>query len=337
MQSVLHTEDLCLGLSAYLLDSDCSALRLSASRVFTGKKVRQAVHWRQLLGLRFTVLELAAQACSVLGRSALWHEVKPCVEALTDTTQGGCSPQILESVLAVAAGMMAVRWLSPGQLEVFQLKDGEPCVPSLAELAHRQQRFQESLVACLDQLACGAVPIEPLPPEPRGRRLSRQSSLCPQPGESMTIQMRAYTAELSAVKDGETLLSAIRGAEGALAFLVQQLERPGESVAEEDLIKFLVSRRSVDQVCPGARVPSKMSKEVANIVLVYLVVRGIGRVAVIENVKRKQARKSRTHIALLPYACTEALPRTLVRDRELMERWHGQRRKNLQKLFIACL
>eukprot|EP00930_Biecheleria_cincta_P037208 TRINITY_DN25522_c0_g1_i1.p1 TRINITY_DN25522_c0_g1~~TRINITY_DN25522_c0_g1_i1.p1 ORF type:complete len:246 (+),score=37.52 TRINITY_DN25522_c0_g1_i1:47-739(+) len=230
--------------------------------------------------------------------------------------------------------MMAVRWLSPGQLEVFQLRDGEPCVPSLAELAHRQQRFQEALVASLDQLACGAVPFEPLPSEPRGRRLSRQSSLCPRPGDSMTVQMQAYHAELSAVKDGDMLLSVIRGAEGALVFLGQQLERPGESVAEEDLIKFLVSRRSVDQVCPGARVPSK---EMANIVLVYLVVRGIGRLTVIENVKRKQARKSRTHLALVPGACFEALPRTLLRDRDRMERWHGQLRKNLQKLFIACL
>lgn len=334
MQSVLHTEDLCLGLSVYLLDSDCLALRLSSPCVFAGQKVRQALHWRRLLGLRFVVLELAAQSCGVQGRKTFWHDVQPLVDALTDTAHRGCNAQILESVLAVAAGMIAVQWLRPGHLEVLQLKDGEPCVPTLAELARRQQSFQESLAACSDQLACGAVPVEPLPSEPRGRRLSRQSSLCPPTGDSASSLMRAYHEEMSAVKDGDMLVSAIRGAGGALVFLKQQLERTGDSVAEEDLVAFLVSKRSFGQVCPGAQVPSR---DVANVVLMYMVIRGIGRLTVIENVKRKQARKSRTHLALVPCACSEALSRTLVHDLERIERWQGQRRKNLQKLFIHSL
>lgn len=336
MQSVLHTEDLCLGLSVYLLDSDCLALRLCAPRVFAGQKLRRALHWRQLLGLRFAVLEFAvAQTCIVQGRKAFWHDVRPLVEALTHTAHNrGSDAQILEPVLAVAAGMIAVQWLRPGHLEVVQLKDGEPCVPTLAELARRQQSFQGSLSACSDQLACDVVPIETLPSEPRGRRLSRQSSLCPPPGDSASSQMRAYHEEISAVKDGSVLASAIRGAEGALVFLKQQLERSGDSVAEEDVIKFLVSKRSFGQVCPGAEVPSR---EVANVVLMYLVLRGIGRLTVLENVKRKQARKSRTHLALVPCACSEALSRSLAHDRESIESWHVQQRKNLQKLFIACL
>jgi len=184
------------------------------------------------LGVLFSGLETVLAILFSRGRPPLLSVVREDVEA---TTGKSLTEERLGQVLALAGGMLEVRWVGQGNsaaLEVWQrTEDSKPRPPTSAERPHRQAKFAAALAAAV--MSGGPLPVHQLPPRPESppsaavKRMRPVEVLAPtqagrsvgvdgslgSPAERMVALRRRVQAREEAAEEARARAAAISAAE----------------------------------------------------------------------------------------------------------------------------